>query len=215
MAMNIRDQLVYTTVRIETTSTQGCHGSGTGFFMDFCKRGSSRVPSIVTNKHVVAGAIEGRFHMTAKKSEANEPDFGNVIPVPVTEFEKHWILHPDPSVDIAVFPIARLLDRLCEEGKEPFYLAFYNDILGDNSFLINLSAIEDIIMIGYPIGLWDSKHNYPIVRRGITATPPYIDFNGQAQFVIDCACFPGSEPDPKGCCAGAGCVILGFRGIGG
>jgi hypothetical protein len=28
-------------------------------------------------------------------------------------------------------------------------------------------------------------------------------------------CIKELEPDPKGCCARAGCVILGFRGIGG
>jgi hypothetical protein len=51
-------------------------------------------------------------------------------------------------------------------------------------------------MIGYPNGLWDKKNNLPIVRRGITATPPYIDFDGRPDFIIDCACFPGSSGSP-------------------
>jgi len=98
--------------------------------------------------------------------------------------------------DLAVFPIAPLLVWLEENGHNPFYIAFDINILADDHFLASLSAIEDILMIGYPIGLWDSKHNFPIVRQGITATPTYIDFNGKSEFVIDCACFPGSSGSP-------------------
>lgn len=30
----------------------------------------------------------------------------------------------------------------------------------------------------------------------MTATPPYIDFDGRPEFIIDCACFPGSSGSP-------------------
>jgi S1-C subfamily serine protease len=73
--MNILDQLVHTTVRIETRGPDG-EGSGTGFFMNFCIKGEVSVPTIVTNKHVVAGADEGKIWITAKRPEANEPDLG-------------------------------------------------------------------------------------------------------------------------------------------
>jgi len=56
-----------------------------------------------------------------------------------------------------------------------------------------LSAIEDIIMIGYPDGIWDSINNQPIIRRGITATQPKNNFNGKQEFLIDAACFPGYD----------------------
>lgn len=62
--------------------------------------------------------------------------------------------------------------------------------------MTELNAVEDILMIGYPNGLWDKKNNLPIVRRGITATPPYLDFEGRPDFMIDCACFPGSSGSP-------------------
>jgi hypothetical protein len=116
--------------------------------------------------------------------------------VPIANFATHWVLHPNPLIDIAVFPIAPLLSFVAEKGQVPFYIAFDTSMVADPSFLENLSAIEDIIMIGYPIGLWDSKHNFPIVRRGITATPTFIDVDGQPEFVIDCACFPGSSGSP-------------------
>jgi hypothetical protein len=51
-------------------------------------------------------------------------------------------------------------------------------------------------MVGYPNGLADEKNNLPLIRRGITATPFYIDHNGDSEFVVDCACFPGSSGSP-------------------
>ena len=51
-------------------------------------------------------------------------------------------------------------------------------------------------MAVYPIGLWDEKNNLPIVRRGMTATDPVIDYNGRQEFLIDAAVFPGSSGSP-------------------
>ena len=62
--------------------------------------------------------------------------------------------------------------------------------------MTDLSALEEIVMIGYPIGLWDSINNMPIFRRGITATHPNLDYMGQEVFLIDAACFPGSSGSP-------------------
>ena len=51
-------------------------------------------------------------------------------------------------------------------------------------------------MVGYPNGIWDSKNNKPIFRKGITATDIKYDYNGKKEFVIDAACFPGSSGSP-------------------
>ena len=51
-------------------------------------------------------------------------------------------------------------------------------------------------MVGYPKGMWDDVNNQPIVRRGVTATPPYRDFQGERVFLIDCGSVPGSSGSP-------------------
>ena len=43
--------------------------------------------------------------------------------------------------------------------------------------LEELSALEELVMVGYPIGLWDKNNNFPIFRKGYTASHPAIDFN--------------------------------------
>ncbi len=57
-------------------------------------------------------------------------------------------------------------------------------------------AIENVVVVGYPIGLWDSTNNLPIVRSGITATHPAVDFLGRQEFLVDAACFVGSSGSP-------------------
>jgi hypothetical protein len=59
-----------------------------------------------------------------------------------------------------------------------------------------LDAIEDVVFIGYPNGMWDTLNNLPIVRRGTTATPAAVDFEGHPHFLIDASVFPGSSGSP-------------------
>jgi hypothetical protein len=78
----------------------------------------------------------------------------------------------------------------------PFWVPLHMQWIPNQAFLDELGPIEDVLMIGYPIGLWDESNNAPIFRRGITATHPRLRLNGKAEFMIDCACFPGSSGSP-------------------
>lgn len=193
--MNTVDQLVHTTIRIETSGSKG-QGSGTGFFMTLCNDGHRNVPVIVTNKHVIEGAERGVLFFTRSRRDADAPDLGNNLTFTIDGFEQGWLLHPDPDVDLAVYPIGGVLERVASSGEKVFFKAFGTDLIAEEDFLTGLTAIEDVLMVGYPNGLWDSKHNFPITRRGVTATPPGVAFNGRHEFVIDCACFPGSSGSP-------------------
>ncbi|HVA89443.1 MAG TPA: serine protease, partial [Chloroflexota bacterium] len=59
-----------------------------------------------------------------------------------------------------------------------------------------LAAMEDVVMVGYPIGLWDNLNNFPLLRRGISASHPAVDFCGKPEGVIDIGAFPGSSGSP-------------------
>jgi hypothetical protein len=156
------------------------------------------VPLLVTNKHVIAEATEAFLHFSTKAAdEADEPLPGKHIRIQVANFNNNWLLHPSPDVDLAALPISGLIEFVTNELKVfPFYKALLVEHVATDLFTKNLLAIEPITMIGYPNGLWDSANNLPIVRKGITATPPYADFEGKPQFMIDCACFPGSSGSP-------------------
>jgi hypothetical protein len=121
---------------------------------------------------------------------------GQHITLELDRFEDRWIPHPDPLVDLCVMPIAPLIAEAAGAGKTVFFITLDESILPTDAELGDLSALEDILMIGYPNGIWDATNNMPILRRGITATHPNIDYEGRKEFLIDAACFPGSSGSP-------------------
>jgi hypothetical protein len=93
-------------------------------------------------------------------------------------------------------PIGPLISEAAAAGKTFFFIALDESLIPTDSDLAELSALEEILMIGYPNGIWDATNNMPIFRRGITATHPNIDYEGRKEFLIDAACFPGSSGSP-------------------
>lgn len=69
-------------------------------------------------------------------------------------------------------------------------------MIPDDSQWNNFDAIEDVIMIGCPRGIFDEANNLPIVRKGTTASALSKRYNGRSKFMVDMACFPGSSGSP-------------------
>lgn len=193
--LTVAEQLMHTTVRLECTLVDGRSSTGTGFFFSYQLDDQSTIPVMVTNKHVIEGSQTGTFVLTARSSEG-EPLLGAYETISLDSFEARWLKHPDPGVDLAVLPIAPLLNAVEAAGKSVFFLPLGEDLIPSDEVLATLGGIEDITMIGYPNGIWDVRNNMPIVRKGITATNSKNDYNGLPLFVIDCACFPGSSGSP-------------------
>jgi len=197
MPQSLADQLPHVTVQIECEQSSGSISYGTGFIinLEFPDYGY-RAPIVITNKHVIRGAQRGNIRFTEKDENGN-PSFGNLIHVPIENFQSMWFNHPNENIDLAAAPIASILTSINDGlGKQAYYRALSENDIADEVYLNQLNAIEDIIMIGYPNGLWDAKNNMPVVRRGITATPPFLEFEGRPEFLIDCACFRGSSGSP-------------------
>jgi len=193
--LSLAEKLMHTTLRIETSLKSGGISTGTGFLFTFRKSDNEHIPVIVTNKHVIENSNYGTFVLT-KKNQDGSPNIGSYETIKLDNFESLWIKHPDNNVDIAIFPIAPLM-RYAESNNLNLYINPLEDsLIPSQQALSKLGGIEDITMIGYPNGIWDSKNNMPIVRKGITATNPKLDWNGMPVFVIDCACFPGSSGSP-------------------
>jgi len=189
------EMLTYSTVRIECRLADGGVSTGTGFFFRFLNRKTTHVPAIVTNKHVVAGTVEGAFKMHEAGSDGSPHPKDN-LDVRLDQFASRWIPHPDPNVDLCVLPAAPILREAETRGKRVFQISLYPSLIPSRQQLDELTAVEDILMIGYPNGIWDAANNMPIVRKGITATHPAKDYDGHTEFMIDAACFPGSSGSP-------------------
>lgn len=192
--LSLTEQLAYSTTRIEVITKDGV-GIGTGFFFRFLEKDGLNVPAIVTNKHVIRGAIKGSFLLSTVNVDGT-PNNKNHIPVVLDNFEKLWLSHPNPNIDLVIMPIQPLLDEANKKGLKPYFISLDKNLLPSDEQLKELSAVEDILMVGYPIGLWDETNNYPLYRKGITSTHPFNDYNGKPEFLIDAACFPGSSGSP-------------------
>lgn len=186
--LTIGEQLQHVTCIIKTDT-----GSGTGFVYNISNIKNLNIPMLVTNRHVVERCKHSFFYMTVKKING-QPDFGNEVhfEVPIDQ----WLMHPDSEIDLAMTPIATLLENAKTSGKNPFYISLTADLIADDSYLKNMDAIENILMIGYPTGVFDKTNNLPVARRGITASRIGLRYNGRPEFLIDCACFPGSSGSP-------------------
>jgi hypothetical protein len=195
--VSITEELLFTTVRIIAEEESGRERVGTGFFFDATVDQTRILPLIVTNKHVVQNARTGRFQLhEADDSGPQLRPLGRSFEIQLSDFESYWVGHPDASVDLCAMPFEPIREKAEASGKRIFRHAFEESLLWSESELAELNAVEDILMVGYPIGLWDETNNLPLIRRGITASHPAVDFNGRPEFVIDAACFPGSSGSP-------------------
>ena len=191
------ENLIFTTVRIETTLKNGARSTGTGFVFNY-EHNDKHFLFIVSNKHVVKDAIEGRLEFNLKKN--GEPDLGNKYTLTITDFENRWIGYPDTDIDVAITPFIPILNELKKVNVDIYYRAIPASLIPSEDITREIDAVEDIIFIGYPNGIYDKKNLLPIVRKGITATPANIDFEGQPTFVIDASIFPGSSGSPVFIC---------------
>lgn len=189
--------LLFTTLRIETRKGGKPHGFGTGFFYHFTAgEEKDDFVVVVTNKHVIEGADEGSFFV----HEPHETDYkqpsGKFFKVKITDFQDVWIDHPDDTIDLCAMPFRAIEILSNRAGKKIYWQLLRDSNIYSESDLEGLSAVEDVLMVGYPIGLLDTKHNLPILRKGTTATHPSIDFQGKPNMLVDMACWPGSSGSP-------------------
>lgn len=187
--------MLYATVMLTVGKSRG-----TGFFYNLEYDNDIRIPVIVTNKHVLNNETKPlvvfRVHTGSFSSKSIDNESIEI------KLNVEWVYHP--TQDLCVTPLKPILDAIKERnGKEIFYTAIDKTISYPRDRFTEFSAVEDVLMVGYPIGLWDANNNYPLFRRGITASHPAVDFKDENKEitvdsigVVDMACFPGSSGSP-------------------
>ncbi|MEJ0029051.1 MAG: serine protease [Bacteroidota bacterium] len=190
--------LINNTIKIEcgkTVNGKKVTSSGTGFFFTFNWNNNEYIPVLVTNKHVIKGATNAILYFKEWDS-TRHPIYGRTIKITVN-FENAWISHPDTTVDLAVLPMRNLSERLKKDYKDKIQYPGLNESnLLTDSIAKSITAIEDVYMIGYPYGLRDEVNDIPIVRKGITATPLFLNYKGKKEFLVDMPVYKGSSGSP-------------------
>ncbi len=191
--MNLNDtgaQLLYSTAPIWVEHSNGSRISATSFIVNKTSK-LGTIPFLVTNKHIVQDAkkIVTRVAIMENNMPCKENE-GINIELNISD------LSFDNEFDICAIPIGQVLNSLQQNKISIFYKAITDDIIPNEETINKLSAIEDIIFIGYPSGLYDEENLSPIIRQGLTATPVWNDFQKQPKFIIDAGVFPGSSGSP-------------------
>ncbi len=193
----IAEQLFFSTVRIDTIAVNGVQGSGTGFFFAHHLGGNKEMPFVVTNKHVVMGMREGRFSFLKQKEGMPTLGEGLNLQIGPQDWSKVWFGHPDTNIDIAICPLAPLLEFVKQQhGTDLFFRAVGTSMIPTFQQVAELDALESVTFVGYPDGVWDSKNLLPVARRGTTASPIEVDFENTPRFLIDASVFGGSSGSP-------------------
>lgn len=151
---------------------------------------------LVTNRHVVRDEktkyypdkLKLRLHTDASDIRKN----GVYVAALYDRAGKRcWLEHPayGAAVDVVALPLDA--SRLRSE--------FVVTPFGPESHIPEDVAIqvgEDVVVIGYPLGLHDVKYNLPLVGRGTLASFYPIPFEGHPYFLMECSLHAGCSGSP-------------------
>lgn len=177
---------------------------GTGYFYLFEFEDGQQLPAIITNKHVIDGSnmLTAHLQIHPKDTEIRNDGSSDGELKFTLNFEsvhEQSVRHPDKDIDLCAIPVGGLF--FGEAPLLPKGFTLKSTLLNkrwqiSREEVRQIRPIERILMVGYPNGLWDGVNNRAITRQGITASHPFLPWNGTRQFVVDVACFPGSSGSP-------------------
>jgi len=107
-----------------------------------------------------------------------------------------WSFHPDRNIDLAFMPFKLIVEHCLALNRRPFFTSIESSTIPRDNELKELTTIEDVLMIGYPNGLWDEVNNIPFFMKGMTATHPGIDYQGKQEFAVHMPIYKGSSGSP-------------------
>lgn len=179
----IDENLMYSSVMIKTQA-----GYGTGSVFE-----SDGILILVTNKHVVNfhehESVTLTFHLTDNQGNPSDDM------VEITGMFR-WFFHE--TLDLCCCLLNHVGNALRKTLNRTLFLRSYSEqnIISNNDLLSSLSMIETVIMVGYPIGLVDKTNEFPVFRKGITASHAGLNFQEKGVGLVDISCWPGSSGSP-------------------
>lgn len=196
---SLTEQLFFCTVRV-FARWRDEEGHGTAFFLG-AKRNDDAEPEtfIVTNRHLVQGALSGEFYFLPR--DENGPTLAAPLTYCWSTFD--WSFHPDPDIDVAVMPLSSVdFEALDDEvlmfvvPPESVFPRWYRSEHPFLDIIRRPQPVTEVLLVGYPSNYFDRTNGLPLLRRGLTATPLSVDFEGRPVFLLDSAVVKGSSGSP-------------------
>ena len=200
---------VHATVRIENEWGRG----GTGFLLIRKMNDKQGKVFLVTNKHVLHLDPQMRRDAASLKIFVNVRETDGSVRGTAFQFlltengHPLWREHPNPDVDVLVVDVTSFINshpNLENKGADYSFFAL-PDVLKREE----ITEGEEVLVIGYPLGLYHARTHSPLVRQGIVATKIGERINirirqpsGEGRrveipgFLIDASIVPGSSGSP-------------------
>lgn len=197
------------TTPVEVRFSDGRRVQGSGFF--YFEKGPDETKAqgphwvkingiyVVTAKHVIPPT---RLKQVVSFAYALRIDGGDhvdwhTISLSGSELGRRLHVCRNPSVDVAVVDVT---DKMNEETtallKLRAKLLAFN---GTNSTEfpgksdIHVQPGDDVLVIGYPLGFFDTFNKLPVLKRGLLSTPLDLHYNGLDAFLLDFKYYEGSS----------------------
>ena len=165
--------------------------SGSAFLLGFtAKQKTERY--LITCQHVIEGAKRIILYFL---EETHDKKFVR-IPVTLEAPEAYFVHINDPTIDLACCNISRIETVLVSANRKPHYFLFHDGQFPDETNIEKMDSVEEVYYFGYPKGVYDRYNFTPIARKGITASPYRLDFDGRPCFIIDGQIYAGSSGSP-------------------
>ena len=195
--LGLSEVLMYNTVKLICKDKRGEGYYGTGFIFKYFRTEKDSVPVIVSNKHILEDTTD--IMLTLHRSNNDNipiPETRSVITIHLEPDLKYFLHHPDKNIDLSIFPFGKLIEYELYDGRRPYYSGFDQTTIPTEEEWQNLHVFEDVLSIGYPLGMMDEMNNFPIFIKGHTATHPNINYNFTETFLINSNNYSGSSGSP-------------------
>ena len=183
---NTLNKLLYSTASI-WTERDNVPSVGTGCFFAYDLQNHF----LITNKHVIGNEDQITVKLIVERRNDNNYQFFHDV---ITN-KNSWVPHPDDDIDLCICPMNVILQEVPDD-LVPVSRSIYSNLVPTKEDIEQIDVMEDIIFLGYPSHLWDQNNLFPLIRKGITATPIHLDHRNNPIFLIDASVFPGSSGSP-------------------
>ncbi len=201
MLISWQQAALFNTTLIEASTPSGDGWDGTGFFVVWLQDSCAEL-FLVSNRHVLENAVDVGYQVTLhrKSSDGSGLTLSNKhqqvridpyspIKVPL-KLEGNYYSHSNPLVDLACVRCTDILER-----PDTVVVPLSQKMILDWG-ASSLFPSQPVMFVGYPDSIRDQMHNLPIARTGSIASLPYVNFDGQPNFLIDAQVWPGSSGSP-------------------
>ena len=192
------DKTVFSTIKIFTINKDGTAGFGTGFLFDFDSNTKDSLMKgfLVTAAHLVKGVDSIAMVVRTVGKKYNFMNNAELDTFFLAGINQIILFHPDPKVDLAIIPVSMILQSISGRDRRLAhnFLSFKDMVSADD--LYSMTSIEELLIVGFPMGIESISMKLPIARRAITATPYNLARENGGKFFTDFPASPGCSGGP-------------------